>query len=480
MSVRRRVVLYNPRAVFFTLPLGLLAVGSHLDRSRYDVVVVDGRLEEDPVSAVLAALGAAEAPAVLGIGVLTGAPIKDALEVSRAARGRFPELPIVWGGWHPSLFPSQCLEEPSVDVTVQAQGEETFAEILARLGADGRGAIDRLDGCAGCTYRPSGGEIRANPPRTFADVGEFAPHDFSLLPMERYFVLKGKRQIDYVASQGCFFRCAFCADPYVFGRKWAGLSPERMGEELEKLHRLHAMTDVNFQDETFFTYLDRVAAIAGEFRRRRLPFTWAATMRADQGDRLTDDVWAECKASGMRRVLIGVEAGTQEMIDRIRKDIRLEQVFRCAEKAKRHGVAVHFPFIVCFPGETDGSVKASLDVARQLREMSPTFQTPVFFFKPYPGTPLTDEAVRAGYRSPTTLDEWARFDIYDADSPWITPERSRLVAGFRHYQEVAYGSGPSWKAPLRRIARWRCERGAYALPVGKALSQLLSPPQALS
>jgi radical SAM superfamily enzyme YgiQ (UPF0313 family) len=240
------------------------------------------------------------------------------------------------------------------------------------------------------------------------------------------------------------------------------------------------MTDVNFQDETFFTYLDRVAAIAGEFRRRRLTFTWAATMRADQGDRLTDDVWAECRASGMRRVLIGVEAGTQEMIDRIRKDIRLEQVFRCAEKAKRHGVAVHFPFIVCFPGESDASVRASLDVARRLREMSPSFQTPVFFFKPYPGTPLTAEAEALGYVPPKTLDEWARFDIYDADSPWVTPGRARLVHRFRYYQQVAYDDGPAWKAPLRRIARWRCETGRFGLPVGRALANLVSPEPALS
>ena len=42
---RKKIVLYNPRAVFFTMPLGLLAVGSALDRTRYDVVIVDARLE---------------------------------------------------------------------------------------------------------------------------------------------------------------------------------------------------------------------------------------------------------------------------------------------------------------------------------------------------------------------------------------------------------------------------------------------------
>ena len=470
---RKRVVLYNPRAVFYTMPLGLLAVGSHLDATRWEVVVVDGRLEADPVGA---ALEACEGACAFGVSVLTGAPIKDAVDVSRAVKARFPALPVVWGGWHPSLFGTECLrDEPSVDVTVQAQGEETFAEILDRLS---RG--ESLAGCAGCAFRDTGGAGVKNPPRALAPVEGFARHDFSLLPVERYFDLKGKRQLDYVTSQGCHFRCAFCADPFVYGRQWTGFPPGRVGEELAALHARYAMDDVNFQDETFFTYLDRVAGIAEELSRRNLPFTWAATMRADQGERLTEDVWAACRRSGLRRVLIGVEAGTQEMVDRIRKDIRLEQVLLCAERCKRHGVGAIFPFIVCFPGESDASVTATLGMARRLRAMSPSFQTPVFFFKPYPGTPLTEEAVRNGYRPPATLDEWARFDFYDADSPWATAGRARLVTRFRYYQRVGYDPAPPWKRPLAALARWRCERGVFSFPVEQAVGQRLFPEPVLS
>lgn len=473
---RRRVVLYNPRAVFFTMPLGLLAVGSHLDAARYEVVVVDGRLETDPVAAVLDAIGdeADAAPFVLGVSVLTGAPIQDALEISRAAKARHPELTVVWGGWHPSLFPEGCLEEPSVDVTVQAQGEETFAEIVRRLDAG-----ESLEGCAGCTHRHGGG-VRREPPRPLAPLTDFVSHDYGLLPVERFFALKGKRQLDVVTSQGCHFRCAFCADPFVYGRKWVGLPPERVGEELEILHRRFAFADVNFQDETFFTSLERVAGIAEELLRRRLPSTWAATMRADQGDRLPEDVWAACKRSGLRRLLIGVEAGTQEMVDRIRKDIRLEQVLRCAERCLRHGIAAQFPFIVCFPGESDASVEATLDFARRLAAMSPTFQTPVFFFKPYPGTPLTEEAVRAGFRLPATLAEWALFDFYAGDGPFTTPARTRLVERFRWYEKHAYGTAPAWKRPVAALARWRCERRAFRFPVEKAVGELLFPEPVLS
>ncbi len=125
--MRHRIVLYNPRAVFWTMPLALVAIGSALDPARYEVVIVDGRFESDPVATLLAAID--DRTLCLGVTVLTGAPIRDALTVSRAVKRARPRLPVVWGGWHPSLFPEQCLTEPNVDVVVMGQGEETFAEI---------------------------------------------------------------------------------------------------------------------------------------------------------------------------------------------------------------------------------------------------------------------------------------------------------------------------------------------------------------
>src|SRR5437868_3039841 len=92
---RRKIVLYNPQAVFFTMPLALLAIGSHLDPEQYEVVIIDGRLETDPVAAVNAHLDDA---LCLGVTVLTGAPIRDAVRLSRAAKAYRPDLPIVWGG----------------------------------------------------------------------------------------------------------------------------------------------------------------------------------------------------------------------------------------------------------------------------------------------------------------------------------------------------------------------------------------------
>ncbi|HZO90943.1 MAG TPA: radical SAM protein [Chthonomonadaceae bacterium] len=470
---RRKVVLYNPQAVFFTMPLALLAIGSHLDPARYEVVIVDARLEADPVAAVRAHLDDA---LCLGVTVLTGAPIRDAVRISRAARACRPDLPIVWGGWHPSMFGKECLLEPAVDITVQAQGEETFAEILERL-ENG----ETMEGCLGCAYRTPDGDIHANPPRPLRNVNTFRPHNYDLLPVERYYELKGKPQIDYISSQGCAFRCAFCADPFVYGRKWVGLTPERMGEEIEALWRRYRFNDVNFQDETFFTYVNRVEGIAEEFLRRELPITWAGTMRADQGARLPEEVLAWCKRSGLRRVIIGVESGSQEMMNWIKKDIKLEQVFISAEKCLKYDIAVNFPFIVGFPNETEESVQASLDVAKKLRAMSPKFVTPFFYFKPYPGTSITEQAVKEGFALPCSLEEWSTFDfVGSVGGPWVSPEKYRRIERFKFYQQVAWDVPKWWRRPMQKVAQWRCRHDFYAFPVEKTISHWLRPPQRLS
>ncbi|HEY4443757.1 MAG TPA: radical SAM protein [Steroidobacteraceae bacterium] len=470
---RHKVVLYNPQAVFFTLPLALLAIGSELDPEVYEVIIVDSRLEPDAESVVLSHLDGA---LCVGVTVLTGAPISDALRLSRAVKRARPDLPVVWGGWHPSMFARECLSEPAVDVTVRGQGEETFAEIVRRLAAG-----QSLQDCAGCTVRLADGTIHENAARPLAAVDKFRAHDYKLIPVERYFEFKGKRQLDYISSQGCNFRCAFCSDPFVYGRQWVGLEPTRMALRLKELWDQYHFDDVNFQDETFFTKRGRVQALAEKLIESGMKITWAATMRADQGVRLPDEVWAKCKQSGLRRLLVGVESGSDEMLRRIRKDIKIEQVFATAEKMVQHGIAGHFPFIVGFPDESESSIQASLDVAKRLRAMSPDFLTPIFYFKPYPGSELVIEAVARGFRLPQTLEEWAQFDyVAGMPGPWVTPEKFELIERFKFFHELAWKRVAPGKRLLQRLARYRCTKDFYRWPVEMLFTRWLVPEQKLS
>ena len=456
MTVKPKVVLYNPRAVFYTMPLALIAIASALDRERIDVVIIDGRLEADPIGAVAAASRDA---VCVGITVLTGAPIHDALAVSRAVKAANGSKPIIWGGWHPSLLASECLDEPSVDIVVTGQGEDTFRHIVDRLIAG-----ESVSGCESGAMK---------------DLNAYPAHDYSLIPVEKYFALKGSRQIDYISSQGCRFRCAFCADPAVFNRGWTGLDPERIASEIEFLHRRYAVQDISFQDETFFTHAARVNTLADEFLKRDLPITWTATLRADQACRLGESLFEKTVRSGLRRVMVGVESGSQDMLDRLHKDMKLEQVRVAADMCTRHGVGAIFNFIVGFPGESEQSMQATLALAKQLRRWNPAFETPIFYYRPYPGNPLAEQAAEGGYVFPKGLDEWADFDYVGGRGPWISRDQWKKVERFKFYTRHAWKPG-AWRWPLRTASQFRCEHDWYGLPVEKLIVDFVRPPQQVS
>jgi radical SAM superfamily enzyme YgiQ (UPF0313 family) len=473
MHSRRKVVLYNPHAVFWTMPLGLLAVGSALDRTRYDVTIIDGRLEADPVGKVVEECRDA---LCLGVGVLTGDPIHDALRISRAVKSAYPKLPVVWGGWHPSLFPEQCLEEDSVDAAVSGQGEETFAEMVDRY-ATGLSLI----GLAGVTWRDALGRPVSSPERPTRDVNQLPAHDYSLIPVEAYFQKKGKRQLDYISSIGCRFRCAFCADPFVYNRAWYGLTAERMANELSQLWEKYRFEEVAFQDETFFTRRERVEEICIALLSAGLRVVWTGTMRADQGHRLPDETLTLCRQSGLRRVMVGVEAGTDEMLKQIKKDITIAQVYSTAEKLVRHQIGAIWNFIVGFPDEPPESFEATLRIAKRLRAMSPDFEAAIFFYKPYPGNELADQLSAARYEFPCTLNEWADFDYVGSAGPWVSPDKYERVERFKFYQKYAYGRHPRViTRPLQALARWRVERDFYSLPLERALLERFHPSPRLS
>ncbi len=458
------------------MPLALLAIGSMLDKEKYEVIIVDGRIDEDPIKTIKAQIDEA---ICFGVTSLTGKPIKNALEVTRAVKELRDDIPVIWGGWHTSLFPEETLkDEMTINVTVQGQGEGVFVELVEHY-SNNINSND-LSKIKGICYRNEQGEIIKNPPRVIMDMNKCADVDYSLIDVEKYFEKKGRRQLDYISSTGCFFRCAFCADPFVYNRKWTAISPDIMVGKLEELHKKYQFTDLNLQDETYFTYTDRVIEISKLMIEKELNFTWAATMRADQGSRMTFEDFKTCAKSGLRRLLIGVESGSQEMMDWLKKDIKIEQVYQCAERCKALGIAVQFPFIVGFPKESDKSVEETVKVALELNSMHPNFATPIFYFKPYPGTKITDDVIKEGYELPKNIHEWANFDYISSSGPWVSEEKYDFFEKFKFYMKMAYTNQKNIYKPLQAIAKIRCKHKFFGFPFEKKIASVILKQQELT
>jgi radical SAM superfamily enzyme YgiQ (UPF0313 family) len=470
--MKQTVVLYNPYAVFYTMPLALIAIGSYLDAEKYNVVIIDCRIEKNPIEKVKAALS--NNGICFATTVLTGAPIKDALLVSRAVKSVFPEIPVVWGGWHPSLFPEQTLQEKSIDIVVKGQGEITFKELLERI--DNKTSLEDLKGIS---YKNSNNEIVNNAERTMVDINQFPAFNYDLIDVNAYIKLSGRKQIDYISSQGCRFRCSFCADPFMYKRGWYGYSAERMGNEIETLWHKYKFEHIHFQDETFFTNSKRVKAIAHEFIKRKLPISWFGTMRADQGVRLEEEVWEICKQSGLEKVMIGMEAGSQEMLDYIQKDIKLEHIYDSAAKCIKYNIGINFSIIIGFPNEPEESINATISMVKELRKMSSKFNMGIFYYKPYPGNKIADELLAKGFNFANTLEEWSDFDFVSTKkSEWLSKEKINEIENFKFYQQLAFTQR---EIPiLKNIAKWRLENKNYIFPLERKLKEWLMPVQKMA
>src|SRR5438093_13734295 len=157
--MKKKVILFFPsyRSIEAAPPLALLALAPIAERRGLVVDVVDSTIEPQYRERIIRQLDDA---LCVGISIVTGPMIVEAIEVARAVKAARPQVPVILGGWHPSTLAEQSLRAPYIDVIVRGQGEITFGEMLDRL-QEGAG-LDGLNGIRGCSYRGSGGHIVHN------------------------------------------------------------------------------------------------------------------------------------------------------------------------------------------------------------------------------------------------------------------------------------------------------------------------------
>ncbi|MBI1808037.1 MAG: B12-binding domain-containing radical SAM protein [Ignavibacteria bacterium] len=463
--MRKTIILYNPVAPYYTLPLQYLALSSVIDKTKYEIKIVDARIEKSAAHAHDKVKELLPNAVCLGVSIITGTPIKDAVIVSRMAKQLAPNVPVVWGGWHPSIFPEQCIREGFADYCVFGQGELTFLELLDALLSNS--GFDKIFGLA---YLKNN-KFHENAERKFVDINRFPPYDYDLIPIETYFNLKGIRQIDFYSSQGCPYRCGFCADPYIYSRRWSGLKGSRMLVDVFDAVRKYHVDDVLFQDENFFANKNRVIEFCTGIQENGMKFTWAATSRADQVAPLDDDLLKDMARSNLRKVIIGAESGSQEMLDFMKKDTLVEEAIISAEKLNRHRIGAVFGFIVGFPEESFEDTLRTIETIKEIKHINPRFEFNIFFFTPYPGTDLFNYIVEKGYRVPQTLSEWSDIDFIMYAGYWVKEHERRYVERFKFYTKLAteQNSTRTWIRPLRSLAAARTKHDFYYLPVEKEI-----------
>lgn len=411
----------------------------------FDVRLIDGRVELTPESSLA---DSANDAICLGVTVVTGRPILDALRASRAAKRRNPRLPVIWGGPHPTLLPEQCLASPLVDVCVSGQGEETFREIALRLA---RG--QNIDDVAGIAFKRDGAVVR-NPPRGFHDVNAFPRVNFDLVSMEKYFAYLGARRLDYCSSQEFPAEPRPGAAPVGPGRRWSGLAADRVVSEVADHARRYRLDRVSFNDGNFFADPSRTEAIARGLIEQRAGLSWRGTGHADLLSAMSSEQFALMRESGCSKVHVGAEGGSRGVLENTAKDLGAGKVLETAEKLKNAGIGARFSFIVGVPDEPPASLAETYRTVKALRRINGAFETPIHFFSPYPGV-VSDRRSGLGFETPKDLEAWARLELADSIGDWIPDAVRKFVPRYNFYMQHAFA--PVDRGIGKRVARW-CAR----------------------
>ncbi|MEH1981957.1 hopanoid biosynthesis associated radical SAM protein HpnJ [Nostoc sp.] len=315
------------------------------------------------------------------------------VKCAETIKAQNPNVQIGLIGAHVAVLPEQTLlENPIIDFVCRHEFDYTCKEI-----AEGKS----WEEITGLSYRDRQGNIRHNEDRPLIHDWDSMPSVLPIyhrdLDITKYFIgYLLHPYISFYTGRGCPAKCTFCLWPQTIGgHLYRTKSPEAVGREMEEAKAIFGdkVREYMFDDDTFT--IDKQRAIAISEHLRRLKLTWSCNARAN----LDYDTLKKLRDNGLRLLLVGFESGNQQILDGIKKGIKLEVARKFMENCHKLGITVHGTFIIGLPDETPKTIE---ETVRFACEISPhTIQ--VSIAAPYPGTELYRQAQENNWFSNSSL-----------------------------------------------------------------------------
>ena len=476
------IVLFHPRAVRpknRRFPLAILSIAAVLE-GKEDYLIIDGNLDPDP-GGTIGRIAAESNIELLAVSVMPGPQMVAAIPVCRESRRLYPSVPIVWGGYFPSLYTDATLNATYVDFAIRGQGEETILELLSAIRKERKLATVR-----GLSFKDDFGLHAHN-----ADRPLRSPNDFPALPYHRlrdvgrYLppTFLGSRTAVHQASIGCPFRCQFCGVVPIFDGRQKTESPERTAATLGYLKSEYGANAVQFYDNNFF--LNESHALDQAERLIPLGMRWWAEGRIDTVLRYSDATWHAIRRSGATMIFFGAESGSDEMLLQMNKKITTSQTLELAARIRQFGIIPEFSFVVGNPQQPEVDTRTTIRFIRQIKKLNPDAEIIVQHYIPTPHPDGMYGGIDGKIDFPRTPDEWAsdrwyNFTIrHDPHLPWLPARVKRRIDGFELVINSRWPTAqdiylPRWgRMMLQALSSWRYALGLYDFPLELTWAQKL-------
>ena len=411
-----KIVLINPPFISLSgdmhmaLPLGLAYLASFVESHGHTVEIIDApmaapskKLEEKKYwiglsyDEILEQINQIE-PDVVGISCPFSLRYQFTIELSQKIKKRFPEIVMIAGGVHPTLFPEKTLSEGQMDFVVLGEGESTLLELLDGL-QQSKQNFNYVDGLC---YRDETGRIVKQPKTKFIKAMDTLPFPArEKFDLRQYFArqkngrwdLTAHKQTPIITSRSCPNFCTFCCTYQTHGRGWRPRSPENVVAEMEHCYHHFGIKSFSFEDDNLTANKKRMLNLCRLIQESPIDFKWN-TPHGVSVKTLDKQVLQAMKNSGCVSINLAIESGDERILNEVmKKNLSLDKVKKVARICEEIGLTTNAYFIVGMPGETRESLENSYNFARQLKLK----RIEVYYATPFPGTELYDFCLENDY-----------------------------------------------------------------------------------
>ena len=378
-------------------PIGLASITAYLKREGIDAEIIDCYAKPNSNHLIRDYL-LTKKPAFMGLSCTTSSFL-DGIRITKITKTILPNIQVVFGGAHVSALKKRVLEDFHViDFAIVGEGEQTLTKLVKCEGKETtsvEGLVYREPGEGVCFngYRARGIDLDTLPFPAY-DKLEGYPETYKL-PIFNY---PKAPNSSCISSRGCPYACSYC-DRSVFQRSFRYNSAEYMYEHLRYLKERFGIRHINFYDDLFTLNRKRVEDFTLMLINRPLRMTFNCAARAEHIDL---DLLRQMKAAGCWMISLGIETGDEKLLAQHRSNADLRLLADKIRLIKQAKIRTKGLLMMGLPGETESSVKKSMDYVFSL----PIDDFNLAKFTPFPGSPIYKRVHELGEFD----EDWEKMD----------------------------------------------------------------------
>jgi radical SAM superfamily enzyme YgiQ (UPF0313 family) len=374
-------------------PLGIAYIAAILIKNGYSVELIDMNLRSMSIE-YLEKVIKIKKPRVVGLSALTESS-NNAIRLSQIIKNIDKNIFIVLGGPHFSFLDKEALQYPTIDFVVRNEGEFTFLELCNNIFNN----TNCFENILGITYKKNGNIFRNRPRPLIKDLDTLPFPARDLYFLEEYNIPAG-----IITSRGCPNQCIFCSAGAFSGGRYRMRSAENVFEELKMLYD-YGYNFFFFQDDTLTVDIDRLNKILDLIIENKLKIAWLCESRVDIEDK---EIFNKMSQAGCIGLQFGIESGSQEILDKVNKNITLDEIMESLSAAVKYNLTPICSFMIGHWLDTPKTVEDSISFAIKIQKEF-LCQSLFSISTPLPGTRLYKSI--ENYKCKIVTGNFDRYDM---------------------------------------------------------------------